>query len=127
MTGVVHLDTSVLIAALTADRPLAKSFRDEIAGGTRMVVSALVVFEYVRGPRSDAETREFRQLFTDVDRVAFGDLEAAAAAALYRVLERPRGREMDICIAASAITHGARLWSINAKDFADIPGLRLIR
>lgn len=122
----IHLDTSVLIAALTADRPLAKVFRDEMARGAQMMVSALVAFEYLRGRRTDAEIRGFEQLFPDRDRVIFGPLEATAAAALYRELKKPRGREIDICIAACAITHGAALWSLNDRDFADVPGLRLV-
>jgi predicted nucleic acid-binding protein len=32
---------------------------------------------------------------------------------------------VDLAIAASALTHGARLWTLNAADFRDIPDLEL--
>ena len=41
--------------------------------------------------------------------------------------ERPRGREIDIAIAACAIAHDAQLWTVNADDFKDIPNLKLLR
>jgi hypothetical protein len=51
--------------------------------------------------------------------------EAALAADLYRRVQRPRGREIDLTVAACAITYGARLWTLNSRDFADIPGLEI--
>jgi predicted nucleic acid-binding protein len=34
---------------------------------------------------------------------------------------------MDIAIAACAIEHRAALWTLNERDFEDIPGLMLYR
>jgi predicted nucleic acid-binding protein len=50
---------------------------------------------------------------------------AALAAEIYRTLPRPRGREVDLAIVACALNWRATLWTLNATDFADIPGLRL--
>ena len=47
------------------------------------------------------------------------------AADVYRKVTRPRGRELDIAIAACALTQGASLWTLNHDDFHDIPGLDL--
>lgn len=55
----------------------------------------------------------------------FGPGEAAMAAGLYRQLRRPRGRELDLAIAATALVTGARLWTLNRADFSDVPGLVL--
>ncbi|MGC9949622.1 MAG: hypothetical protein ABSF64_24920 [Bryobacteraceae bacterium] len=44
---------------------------------------------------------------------------------MYQSLHRGRGREIDLAIAACAITHEAALWTLHAADFKDIPGLRL--
>ena len=52
-------------------------------------------------------------------------VEAEIAAKLYRQISRPRGREMDLAIAACAIAFEIPLWTLNRKDFADIPGLKL--
>jgi predicted nucleic acid-binding protein len=40
-------------------------------------------------------------------------------------LPRVRGREIDLAIAACALTLGARLWALNPRDFRDLPGLDL--
>lgn len=55
----------------------------------------------------------------------FGAAEAKIAADLYRAVSRPRGREMDLAIAACAIAREFPLWTLNRRDFADIPGLVL--
>ena len=55
----------------------------------------------------------------------FGPAEAARAAHLYVSLPRGRGREIDLAIAACALTLGARLWTLNPRDFRDLPGLEL--
>lgn len=44
---------------------------------------------------------------------------------LYRAVSRARGRDMDIAIAACAVEHRARLWTLNPGDFRDMPGLSL--
>ena len=44
---------------------------------------------------------------------------------MYERVKRPRGREMDVAIAACAIEHGARLWTLNGDDFRDMPDLLL--
>lgn len=53
---------------------------------------------------------------------AFGLL----AAAVKRAGRSPRPRYNDLWIAAQAIEHGYALATLNADDFAGLPGLRLI-
>ncbi|MBK5291109.1 MAG: hypothetical protein JJE04_05345 [Acidobacteriia bacterium] len=57
--------------------------------------------------------------------VPFGPEEASIAAELYRAVQRPRGREIDLAIAAAAIALDAELWTLNLGDFRDIPRLRV--
>jgi predicted nucleic acid-binding protein len=59
------------------------------------------------------------------DSIPFGSAEAIAASQLYGAKARPRGREIDIAIAAVAISRDAELWTLNLRDYAGIPGLRL--
>jgi len=47
------------------------------------------------------------------------------AAELYRAVRRQRGRELDLAIAACAITRDVELGTLNSEDFRDLPGLRL--
>jgi predicted nucleic acid-binding protein len=122
----IHLDTSVLVDALTGPRRSARRLRAVIEQGERLSYSALVLYEWRRGPRLPEELRVQEALFPSGEAVPFGPAEAALAAELYRQVPRPRGRELDLAIAASAILQDAALWTLNPRDFADLPRLRLI-
>lgn len=122
----VHLDTSVLIDALTGPRRSAPGLRLLFERGERVSICTLVLYEWLRGPRKPEELRAQEALFPTSDAVPFHTREAAAAAALYRQVRRPRGRELDLAIAACAITDTASFWTLNTPDFTDIPGLILI-
>jgi predicted nucleic acid-binding protein len=122
---VIHLDTSVLIDAFTGPRRSAAPLRTAIAGGERVGFSSIVLYEWLRGPRLPEELAAQEALFPRAAAVAFGEEEAALAASLYGKVRRARGREVDLAVAACAVTHGARLWTLNRRDFADIPGLEL--
>ena len=122
----IHLDTSVLIDALTGPKRSAPLLRAWIDRRERVLLSTLVLYEWLRGPRFPEEIEAQEALFPAAAAVAFGPQEAALAADLYRALRRPRGRELDVAVAACAITHGATLWTLNRKDFRDIPDLRLV-
>jgi len=121
----IHLDTSALIAALTGARTAAPVLRAFIRDGFRVAISTPVLYEWERGPRN-AEERDAREiLFPNGTVFDFGLDDALLAAELYRRMARPRGREIDIAIAACALASGAALWTLNPTDFADIPGLTL--
>ena len=121
----IHLDTSVLIDALTGPRRSAAPLRTAIADGERVAFSSIVLYEWLRGPRLPQELDAQEALFPRAAAVAFGEEEAALAASLYGKVRRARGREVDLAVAACAVTHGARLWTLNWRDFVDIPGLEL--
>ena len=122
----IHLDTSVLIDALTGPRRSAPQLRDWIDRRERILVSTLVLCEWLRGPRRPEEIEAQEALFPRAAALAFGPDEAALAADLYRAVRRPRGREIDLAVAACTLTHGAALWTLNPEDFRDIPSVRLV-
>ncbi|MFI5339262.1 MAG: type II toxin-antitoxin system VapC family toxin [Candidatus Methylomirabilales bacterium] len=122
----IHLDTSVLIDALTGPRRSAPQLREWIDNRERILVSALVLYEWLRGPRVREEIEAQEALFPSAMAIPFGPREAAIVAEVYRTLRRPRGRELDLAVAACALTHGAALWTLNPEDFRDIPDLRLV-
>lgn len=121
----IALDTSVLIDALSGGGPTARALRSALAGGERVVLPTLVLYEWLRGPRTPAELEARARLFPDTEALGFGPEEAAAAARLYHGVRRPRGRELDLAIAACALSWNASLWTLHPRDFKDIPGLRL--
>jgi predicted nucleic acid-binding protein len=85
-----------------------------------------VLYEWLRGPRTGQEIADQEELLPASAALPFGPEEAGLSAELYRTVRRARGREIDLAIAAYAIRHEAQLWTLNPRDFGDIPGLRLI-
>ena len=122
----IHLDTSALVDSLTGPRRSAARLRATIARGERILFTALVLYEWLRGPRREEELAAQEALFPGAAAVAFGPSEGSLAAELYRTVRSPRGREIDLAIAACALTHRAMLWTLNPRDFSDIPRLRLL-
>jgi len=122
---VILLDTSVLVEALGAGGKLREALRDLIADGERLAIPSLVLYEWLRGPRLPEELEAQEALFPAKEALVFGSLEAKVAAELYQAVSRPRGREVDLAIAASALAWEATLWTLNVDDFHDIPGLDL--
>lgn len=121
----VHLDTSVVIDTLTSPFRSRPGLRKLVADGHRMSISALVLYEWLRGPRLEIERLDQEAVLPVAAAVAFDAACAQTAARLYRSIRRPRGRAMDVAIAACAIEDRAALWTLNPIDFEDIPGLNL--
>ncbi|HTM24526.1 MAG TPA: PIN domain-containing protein [Vicinamibacterales bacterium] len=123
----IHLDTSALVAALTGRRPAAATLRKWIDTGIRPGVCTIVLYEWWRGPRSRQELTDQETLLPADTAFPFGVREAEIAADISRRLERVRQREIDIAIAACAIAQDAALWTLNPRDFRDIPGLEIAK
>ncbi|MGI8783912.1 MAG: type II toxin-antitoxin system VapC family toxin [Acidobacteriota bacterium] len=121
----IFLDTSILIDSLAGPRRSAAGLRAAIEQGERILLPTLVLYEWLRGPRREQELRAQETLLPRESAVVFGPEEAAVAARLYLQVRRPRGREIDLAIAACAMVHKASLWTLNTADFEDIPGLLL--
>ena len=85
----------------------------------------MVLYEWLRGPRLPEEVAAQEALVPAAAAIPFGPEEAIVSADLYRTVGRPRGREIDLGIAACAIVRQAQLWTLNAADFRDLPGLLL--
>ena len=123
----IHLDTSVLVDALAGTRRSARALRRVVEQRERITISTLVLYEWLRGPRVEAELADQEELFPAEQAALFGHREAARAAQLYQTVPRARGREFDLGVAACALVHEASLWTLNPGDFRDVPGLTLYR
>jgi predicted nucleic acid-binding protein len=119
------IDTSVLIESLTGEKLSFPILRRVLDRGDRLLVPTLVLFEWWRGPRTQAELEIQEILLPSESALVFDYHEAATAARLYRQVNRPRSREIDLAIAACAIARELPLWTLNRGDFKDIPGLVL--
>ena len=122
----ILLDTSVLVEMLGAGGGMRGDLRAAIARGDRLAIPSLVLYEWLRGPRVPEELSAQEALFPSRDAPVFGPYEAQVAAGLYRALPRPRGREIDLAIAACALTWDAAIWTLNPEDFGDVPGLEVL-
>jgi predicted nucleic acid-binding protein len=123
---VILIDTSALIDCLTGPRRSLARLREIVASGEEIGISSLVLYEWLRGPRTQQELTDQEALLPGERQWGFGGIEAAKGADLYRRLHRARGREIDLAIAATAIARDARLWTLNPEDFNDIEGLELV-
>ncbi|MEZ5332098.1 MAG: type II toxin-antitoxin system VapC family toxin [Thermoanaerobaculia bacterium] len=122
----ILLDTSVLVDAFTGEQRSAPAIRGAIEDGERIAVGAVVLYEWLRGPRTAREREAVEALFPAEQALPFGSAEAMLAARLYAGVARPRGRSMDIALAAHAIEQDAVIWTLNVKDFQDLPGVTAI-
>lgn len=122
----IVIDTSALIESLSGRKGAATALRGLIERGERILLPSIVLYEWLRGPRRDEELALQEELFPSEEAVPFGAAEARRAATLYGSIRRPRGREIDLAIASTALVREAALWTLNRDDFDDIPGLELV-
>ena len=122
----VHLDTSSLVGALADPGDSFGRLRALVNEGHRVKLSSIALYEWLRGPRTLAELRAQEELFPPAAIVPFEAEAARQAAGLYSTLPRSRGRAADLAIAACALVEEAALWTLNPKDFSDVPGLKLV-
>jgi predicted nucleic acid-binding protein len=123
----IVIDTSVVIDSFTGSRDSLVALRDVVARGEQIALTAVVHYEWLRGPRVRDELLLQEELLPTESVIPFDAADAARAADLYKRVRSPRGREIDLAIAAMALNRDADVWTLNPADFRDIPDLRLIR
>ncbi len=123
---IVHVDTSALVDALTGPRRSLDTLIALTREGHRLMLSTIVLYEWLRGPRTPIELAAQEELFPGEAAVPFAAAEAMVAARLYTQVPRPRGREIDLAVASCALVAGGAIWTLNPNDFRDIPDLRLV-
>lgn len=116
------LDTSVIIAGNISPIPgvlaISAITLAELQFGVLVAKTASVRAERLR--RLSVLQRHFDALPVDeAVAISYGRL----AAAVVDVGRKPRGRVMDLLIAATAHAHGARLYTRNIDDFAGLEDL----
>ena len=120
-----HLDTDFMLKAISAKGPEQTLLRRLSNTDAAIEISAIVWYEFCRGPRSPDQEALARSYLETDGIIPFDEAVAASAADLFRRLGSPRKRAADIAIAATALSRGACLLSANSRDYSGIEGLRL--
>ena len=122
------LDTDVAVELRDGDR----AFRSHLATADAIPsISAITRVELEGGVYAHAALTERRRKAVDALLREFIvlDLTDEIAAAYGKVVEQvgfSRRKIADRMIAATALTHGLTLVTLNGRDFRDVPGLRLL-
>src|SRR3989442_11085107 len=114
---VILLDTSVLVDALTGRRHSSTALSGAISRGDRLGLSTLALYEWLRGPRNEAEIQDQEALLPANAAFPFGASEAVIAAGLYRRVARAPQRERDLAIGAAPLPPGAPLLAPKTPGF----------
>ena len=116
MAASVHLDTNVLVFGLESGHPVHARVARWRRDGLVLAASGMAWAEFLCGPVSADAIRAW-------DRILDGAIEPADRAIAERaaILFNHTGRRArslpDCIIAATAILHGARLATLNRRDF----------
>ena len=78
-----------------------------------------------RSAQAPARRARLERLLAHLPVVAFGKAEAEVYGTILSALNWVRGRDFDRMIAGHALSLDATLVTNNARDFRDIPGLRV--
>ena len=119
----IHLDTDFLVTAVSEAGPERRRLLAANATGAAIRMCAIAWYEFTHGPRS-AEQVAVARFFVD-DIIPFDERLIERASEVFRALDRPRRRGNDIAIGVTAAAAGARLLTLNPRDFIGIPGLSL--
>ncbi len=130
-TEVFCLAANVVIFAVNERKPkIVERLHRELAAGTPMIIPAIVMFELEYGcakSERPEETRRALEVFLSAgfDRPAFDSEDAREAGEIRAQLEM-RGQPIgpyDTLIAAQARRRGAKLVTLNVREFERVPGL----
>jgi predicted nucleic acid-binding protein len=111
----VHVDTNFLISAIQTGSAEESKINAWLTAGESLSISVIEWAEFFSGPLSKRDELVARQLFPQVESLYRDDAEMAAH--LFNDTGR-RSRSLPDCfIAATAIRCGARLATINSRDF----------
>jgi predicted nucleic acid-binding protein len=83
---VIHLDTSLLVDALTGKRLSFPTMLHECEQGDAFQLSSVTLYEWLRGPRTMKEITDQEELFPSQAILPFDEHSARIASMLYRAV-----------------------------------------
>ena len=129
----ISLDTNTVIGLMRNDRVgLRHRYRNALASGTPVAISAIVLFELHFGIARSARRHDNTVLLDaflagPVTKLAFDPEDAVVAGEIRTALQTagtPIG-PYDVLIAGQALRHDATLATANVREFKRIPGLKV--
>ena len=123
---VFHLDTDFAVYAFSWAGPERRQLLEVAEADRTIEMSAVAWYEFARGPRRPEQLAAARAFLGASGVVPLSDEIATTAAAVFRELGSPRRRTSDIAIGVTALLADATLFTRNAADFSDIPGLAVL-
>ncbi len=121
----VHLDTDFLVLGLSSAGAQRARLIELAESDAEIQISAVVWYEFSRGPRTPDQLGVARSFFFEDGIVPFSEDLATIAAEVFRSLGSPRRRAADVAIGVTAAAASALLVTRNAADFAGIPHLEV--
>ncbi|MDN5864110.1 MAG: type II toxin-antitoxin system VapC family toxin [Gammaproteobacteria bacterium] len=112
----IHLDTNLLIRTTQADKRVVRACEVWLAAGEALAASSVSWFEFTCGPLTVEDVRLVERIVSGRI-VPFTMPQAERAAALFNAAGRKRPSRWDCMIAAAAMADGARLATLNPRDF----------
>jgi len=122
----IHLDTSALVDALVSPHRSFDRLMSFVEDGHRLCISTLVLYEWLRGPRTVAERLAQEQILPAAAAVPFDAEAAARAAEIHEAVSRPRRRPAHLAIARCALVRGASPSPLHDRALAALPELELV-
>ena len=130
----LFLDTHVVIGLLRGRKPAVRErYNAARSAGAAMALSAVALFELRSGvalsERPTESERALSVFLSDAIAIAPFDEAAAKEAGLIRAALRRAGEQIgpyDMLIAAQVRAANATLVTANTREFARVPGLRLV-
>lgn len=116
MAGLLFLDTNVLIFGADREHPVSARVHQWLLAGERLTVSAMAWSEFLCGPVRAETVRAWERLLGTAV-VPIDRLIAERAATLFNLTGRRSRALPDCLIAATVMTRGARLATLNRTDF----------
>jgi predicted nucleic acid-binding protein len=124
----VLLDTDVVIHLRDGDAWVEGQFRQL---DPPLHISAITRVELENGVWREPEWSKLRrdaldEILSFVTTLEFGASEIAAYQAILAAVGLSKRKTADRMTAATALTHDLTLVTLNARDFRDVPGLKLL-